>query len=261
MQKDIPGSGLDGRPQYPIESVDNALRVLQMFRDHKQLRLADITESLGVAHSTAHRLMAMLLYRGFVQRDGASKIFSAGPTLLEVGLTVVRSLDIRTAARPILQRLREELGETIHLAALEGHDVRFLDAVESEKALRVTARTGRLLPAHCTSVGKALLAELSTAQLRLMFPKGKLTGMTEHSITSRRELERELETARMQGFATNREEFEAGVGSVGVVVRDGTNTAVAALSVSAPVSRLSDSMQTQAVHVLTAASADLGALL
>ena len=89
-------------PAYPIASVDNALRLIRLFNDRDSLRLADACSYLGVAHSTAHRLLAMLIHHGFVQQDPQSRTYRPGPTLLEIGLAVVESSDVRTKARPML---------------------------------------------------------------------------------------------------------------------------------------------------------------
>src|SRR5213080_9917 len=106
-----------------------------MFGDRKTVRIADASRSIGVARSTAHRLMQMLQYHGFIRQDPDSKVYSAGPALLELGLSVVRDLDIRTAARSELEELARALGETVHLVERDGQDVVFLDSVESQKAL------------------------------------------------------------------------------------------------------------------------------
>src|SRR5947209_268170 len=173
-------------PAYPIASVDNALRLLVLFRDRPRVRLSEASEYLGVAHSTAHRLMAMLAFHGFVRQEADSRAYVAGPVLTEIGLAAVRELDIRLHARPALEQLAATLGETVHLAVLEGGSVRYLDAVESPRALRVAARTGTTLAANCTASGKALLAELPDAQVTALFggPAGPgLTALTGRSIT------------------------------------------------------------------------------
>ena len=156
-------------PAYPIASVDNALRLLVLFRDRPRVRLSEASEYLGVAHSTAHRLMAMLAFHGFVRQEADSRAYVAGPVLTEIGLAAVRELDIRLHARPALEQLAASLGETVHLAVLEGDSVRYLDAVESPRALRVAARTGTTLAANCTASGKALLAELPDAEVTALF--------------------------------------------------------------------------------------------
>jgi len=253
------GDAENDRPQYPIESVDNALRLLLMFRDRDRLRLVDASAALGVAHSTAHRLMAMLTYHGFVRREPDTKLYLAGPALLDVGLSVVRRMDIRTAARPIMETLAEEIGETVHLATLEGANVRFIDAVESPQALRVAARTGRVLPAHCTSVGKALLAHLDKAELRALYPGSKLVAQTSHSISRRRQLELALDELRERGYAVNEEESEEGVGSIGVAILRPSGVPVAGMSIAAPMSRFKPAQREKMAAVALDAAERLAA--
>jgi DNA-binding IclR family transcriptional regulator len=227
-------------PQYPIESVGNALRLLMMFRETPHVRLSAARDELGVAHSTAHRLMAMLVYHDFVRQDPISRAYVAGPALMEVGLSVVRSMDIRTVAHDVLESLSARTHETAHLAQLEGVNVRFVDSVESDRALRVASRTGRTLPAYATSVGKALLAELSAEQLHTLFPDEQLSELpTDKTVRTRSKLESELEKVRRLGYAINSSESEDGVSSVGMAVRHPTRGVIAALSLAAPVSRMS----------------------
>jgi len=249
------------RPAYPITSVDNALRLLALFREREKVRLSDAREHLGVAHSTAHRLLAMLAYHGFVQQDRDSRVYLAGPALVEIGLAAVRHMDIRRHARPVLEERAGGYGETAHLSALEAGTVRYLDAVESSRALRVAARTGTALAANCTASGKAMLAALPAPELAALFPDGAaLPALTRHSITSRGRLEDELAAVRERGFALNREESEDGVASVAVAVLDGRRAPVAALSVSAPVSRLADDLAAEIAAQLRAAARRLGGL-
>ena len=234
-------------PAYPIASVDNALRLLMLFRDTPRVRLSEASEYLGVAHSTAHRLMAMLAYHGFVRQEPGSRAYVAGPALVEIGLAAVRDLDIRLHARPVLESLAASLGETVHLAVLEGGNVRYLDAVESPHALRVASRTGSALAANCTASGKAMLAELSDAEVSAIFAgQDTLSALTGRSITSCARLLAELRKVRARGCAVNVEESEEGVASVAGAVRGPRpgqpgrlrRAPAAALAVSGPVSRM-----------------------
>lgn len=226
-------------PQYPIESVGNALRLLLMFRESPQVRLSTARDELGVAQSTAHRLMAMLVHYGFVRQDPVTRTYVAGQALVEVGLSVVRSMDIRTLAHDLLEELCAATHETVHLAQLEGTHVRFLDGVESDHALRVAGRTGRTLPAYATSVGKAMLAPLDTAALHTLYPAEEFPELpTGRTLRTRSALETELAKVRKRGYASNAGESEDGVSSVGVAVMHPTRGAVAALSIAAPVARM-----------------------
>ena len=188
MQKMRPES--ETGPAYPIASVNNALLLLLLFREQPRVRLTDACKYLGVAHSTAHRLLAMLAHHGFVQQEPVTRAYVAGPALVEVGLAVVGSLNVREQARPAMEELAAETGETVHLGALEGNQVRYVDGLESERALRVVARTGTLAPAHCTSLGKALLAQMTDEQVCRLYPTSAepFPARTDRSITTQARL-------------------------------------------------------------------------
>jgi IclR family transcriptional regulator, acetate operon repressor len=225
-------------PSYPIESVDNALKLLRILRERTHIRVSEASSSIGVARSTAHRLLAMLQHHGFVRQDPFSRAYVAGPALLDFGLAILRHRDIRAQARPFLEALSREVGETVHLITLQGREVLFLDCVESVRAVRVGNRTGLVLPAHCTSAGKVLLAALPPERLRALYPEEGLPGLTRRSIRTRARLERELRLVHKRGYATNFGETEEDIGSVGVLIQDRQRTPRAALSVAAPTSRL-----------------------
>jgi len=226
------------RPAYPIASVDKALRLLMLFREQTRVRLSEASEHLGVAHSTAHRLLAMLAYHGFVRQERDSRAYVAGPALVEIGLAAIRRMDIRLHARPVLEDLASSFAETAHLAVLEGATVRYLDAVESSRALRVAARTGATLPASCTASGKAMLAMLPESEVAEMFADDKLPALTQRSVTNLENLLTELRETRERGYALNTEESEDGVASVAVPILGRKDAPAAALVVSAPVTRL-----------------------
>lgn len=232
--------GTADEPRYPINSVDNALRLLLFFRERPLLRVAEASESLGVVRSTAHRLLAMLQYHGFVQQDPVSKAYRAGPSLVDIGLSTVREMDLRRHLRPYLERLSLEVGETVHLMELHGADAIFLDSVETSRALRTSSRVGRSYPAHTTSGGKVLLAELPPAQLAELYPAEHLSTVTDRSIRTLKGLLQELDLVRSRGYSTNRGESEVDVAAIAVPLRDAFGQARAAIAVSGPVSRLGD---------------------
>ncbi len=185
-------------PQYPIESVDNALRLLLLLGERSEIRLTDASEYLRVASSTAHRLLSMLQYRGFVRQDPASKAYQPGPSLTNVAFAVHSRMDIpRTAAPPILRQLVDTLQETVHVGTLDGRLVRFIAALESPSAVRVISRLGSTRPAHCTSTGKVLLAGLSDDELDQLYPPDPhLEPLTEHSVRTLTELRAQLAEVR-----------------------------------------------------------------
>src|SRR5262249_8632588 len=155
-------------------------------------------------------------------------------------------IDIQATAMPIMRGLSEQLRESIHVGMLDGSNVHFVAAVEGPSAVRVASRLGRTMPAHCTSTGKVLLAQLSEAELRQLFPHEKLERITSRSIAARTELEAELSRVRERGYAINREESEEGVASVAVPIPTRAPGLRLALNAAAPQNRL-DSSQYPAV--------------
>jgi len=245
-------------PQYPIESVDNALKLLLLLGEQSQIRLSEATRYLGVASSTAHRLLAMLAYRGFVRQDPVSKAYLPGPALTGVAFAIFGRIDVAATATPIMRSLSESLRETIHVGMLDGASVRFVAAVEGPAAVRVASRLGRTMPAHCTSTGKVMLAQLSEAELRQLLPHEELERITSHSIGTRTELEAELSRIRECGYAVNREESEEGVASVAVPIPTQAPGLRFALNASAPQNRLSSSQYTTVASALVEAAKDIG---
>ncbi|HWG63687.1 MAG TPA: helix-turn-helix domain-containing protein, partial [Streptosporangiaceae bacterium] len=119
------------QPQSYIASIDHALRLLLMLKLQPRIRVADAADELGVARSTAHRVLGMLVYRGFAVQDQGSRAYRAGPVLVEVGMGALAQLDVRQRARPYLERVAALTGETTSLQILDGTQARFVDSVES----------------------------------------------------------------------------------------------------------------------------------
>ena len=224
---------MKNKPPYAIESVDNALRILQLLRDSGQVRVSDMAAELGIARSTAHRLLAMLVYRDFAVRT-EDRCYRPGPALSARPLPGEPAQRLRNAFRTPMEELRDRVGETINLTVRLGPQTRFLHTVESAQVLRVGDRTGTILPAWQTSGGKALLAELPDPELTALLPA--MSGRPPEGLTAarRRALMAELRVIREQGYAENKEESESGVCAVGMCVRADAGEPVAALSVSAP---------------------------
>ncbi|GAA4087572.1 IclR family transcriptional regulator [Actinomadura miaoliensis] len=217
--------------------MDNALRLLELIGEQQTLRVSEAADLLGVARSTAHRLLSALRRRGFVLQDKPNGVYRPGPVLNEIGLAAIGRIDIRTVARPVLEELTEQTQETVSLTLLEGRNVRFVDCVESPRTVRVGDRTGVVMPAHCTAAGKAILAALPAFELERRYRDRVLSGRTASSITTWDRLETELRLIRAHGYALNEEEGEEGICAVAVAVRDLTDAPLAALAVVLPAAR------------------------
>lgn len=248
-------------PPYSIESVDNALHLLRMICERKEVRISEVAEHLGVAQSTAHRLLSMLLHHGFARQDEKRGGYRTGPQILEMGFAAIREMDVRQYARPILEEVSSKVHETVHLALAYGQDVFYVEGIESRHQLRVGLRVGNFLPANCVGLGKAILATLPQAQFHRLFPSQELRTLTENSVASRDELERQLEKIRELGYASSRAESDEGVGSMAVAVLDQDGTARAAISVSAPLVRIKPDTEPLWIEALQSAAAKLSARL
>jgi len=248
-------------PQYPIESVDNALKILLLLGERSELRLTDVAKYLQVATSTAHRLLAMLLYRGFIRQDPRTKAYLPGTALTGVAFSILQRFDVREVLRPFLESLNRDLAETVHLAILDSGTVRFIDAVERPQATQVASRLGRQMPAHCTSTGKALLAALTAEELDRLYPGEELPQLTPRSIRTRSELDKELEKIRRLGYATSDQESEDGVCSVAVAFPPAHTPMRMALNVAVPVYRIDGTLTERIAGALRDAVAESAALL
>ncbi|UNM16567.1 IclR family transcriptional regulator [Streptomyces formicae] len=242
-----------------MESVDNALRLLLLLQQDEPLRVSDAAEELGVARSTAHRLLAMLRYRGFAEQ-GHDKIYRPGPAFYRAGLGSRAPREVSEVARPYLEALNQQVGETVHLVARAGADVRFLDSVETTRALRVGSRAGALMPAHRTSGGKALLAELSYEELAALYADGLPTDLP-FDVADVAGFHRALAMVRRAGYGLNSGESEPGVTAVGACVHGPDGRALAALAVSAPSLRLPKSRVPEIAAAVRATASRLSAEL
>lgn len=233
-----------GRPpsgagrSYLVGSVDHALTLLSALRDHPSLAVRESAELIGTAPSTAHRLLATMQASGFVVQDPATRRYSAGPALLAVALASLQRVDVARVARPHLSALAAETRETVSLAVPEGATIRFVDSVEGSEVVRVSSRTGVVVPAHTSAAGKVLLASLSREELLRLYPGTRLVRRTPRSITLRSALMKELELVRRNGYATSFEESALGLAAVAAGVRDVRGRVIAALALSVPVERL-----------------------
>ncbi|WP_456505996.1 IclR family transcriptional regulator [Arthrobacter sp. UYCu723] len=225
------------RPTYSIEAVDNALQLLQLLRDGGALRLKDAAEELGVAPSTAHRLLAMLVYRGFAVQDETRR-YVPGPAMGvgPAGLSWTRLL--RSLAQPHMELLSAQLNETVNLMVRVGTKVRFLATVEGDNVLRVGDRQGTVMPANKTSGGKAMLAELELHMIDQLFRSNNAEiGGDTIPATDYPAFLRELASVRSNGFAANFEGTEEGVSALGMALHNRHGQVVGALSVATPATR------------------------
>ncbi|HEX7159962.1 MAG TPA: IclR family transcriptional regulator [Trebonia sp.] len=233
-----------------LSSVTNALKLISFLSSHRTVRVVEAAEHLGVARSTAHRLLMTLRDNGFASQDHLNSAYRPGPVLSEIGLAAIRRTDLRGSARPVLEEMRARTGETTSLSVLEGQHVRIVGGLEGTKAVRVGDRTGVVLPASSTAGGKAMLAAMPVSDFAQRFPQDELPSLTQSSVVRRCQLRRELDQIRQDGYAVNHGESESAVSAVGVAVRDLSGAPVGAIAVVVPSSRWAEEAVTEWARLL-----------
>jgi IclR family transcriptional regulator, acetate operon repressor len=236
-------------------SAASALRLVMLLAERGSIRVTEAARELGVSAPTAYRLLALLCHMGLAAQQ-ADRSYVPGPGFARLSMGQSFPETLRMVVRSHLRRVADTTGETSHLMVREGQTVRFLISAEGPGALRVASREGVILPAHKTSGGKALLAEMPPAELRALYPGGVIDpgrpGKPDLSA-----LLRELHSVRQQRFALNIDESEPGISAVGIVLRHRHGQAVGALSVSAPSSRFRGDRVVHLVGALREAASDI----
>lgn len=243
-----------------IRSVAKALNIIEILaKTKKELALSEIARSLKLAKSTAHGLISTLRDFGYVEQSPFTGKYKLGLRLFEIGNIVAHGWDVRAVAGPYIQCLVDELGETVHLVILDKGEVLYIDKRESRQSLRIVSQVGMRLPAHCTGVGKVLLAFLPAGEVKQIIADRGLPRFTRNTITDFRKLEDELALVRELGYALDNEEIMDSLRCVAAPIRDHSGKVVAAASVSGPVSRLAGEKFTQLVKLLVRTAADVSA--
>lgn len=228
-----------GRSLAGAQVVDRVIDILETFtRLGPELGVSDISRALGLKKATAHRLLASLRRRGIVAQDSQTRRYRLGMKLWELGQMATTQVDWLERVKPFLQQLTDLTGETTHLAVLNDGQVLYVEKVESSHSLRMPSQVGRRLPAHCTGVGKALIAFLPEEVVRSLVARRGLPSFTPNTITDPDRLEAELAAIRERGYSVDNEEIEEGLVCIGAPVRDHSSHVVAAVSIAGPSSRL-----------------------
>jgi DNA-binding IclR family transcriptional regulator len=220
-----------------VQSVDRAITVLEILARRGDCGVTEIAAELGVHKSTAFRLVSVLENRGLVEQHADRGKYRLGLGLVRLAGATTARLDLTQQGRPVCEALARDVGETINIAILSGHDALYLDQVAGTSALQMHNWVGQRIPLHCTSNGKALIAFLPEERQRALLVE-PLVRFTDRTITDVDELLTELAHVREAGYATAFEELEQGLIAVASPIRDLSGNVVASLSASGPVFRL-----------------------
>ena len=247
-----------------VPAVTRALDILELFlAGDGTLSAPEITNRLGLPRTTVHELVSTLAARNYLtplpEQPGRYRL---GVRAYQLGSRYAEQLDLAAEGQRVARSVADTCDETVHVAILEGADVIYIAKVDSTHAVRMVSAAGRRLPAHCTAVGKMLLASLPADELEELLPAGEqLPALTPDSITSPDVLRPALDEVRARGVAFEHRESNPDVSCVAAPVRDSAARVVAALSISVPVIRWDPARGAELEELARGGAAELSARL
>ncbi|MFC0446838.1 IclR family transcriptional regulator [Rhodococcus jostii] len=238
-------------------SAELALRAVTLIAQRGTLTVSELARELDVASSTAHRVLTNCRRAGFARQESPGAPYVIGPAMHEIALTVTGPRNLREAAGPVLSQLQNHVDEMVSFYVLEGKYVRVVQTYPGSRTKTVAPSLGKLLPAHCTAGGKALLSRETPEQLRRRFPGGLLAQYTERSITDWSTLMDDLTVTRQRGWSVSVGEFDPRLTSIAAPVVLSTGAAVGAVVLTGYASWLRTRAEIEAIapRVMEAATA------
>lgn len=233
-----------------VQSVDRALMILETLSTYpKGLGVGEIGEKTELHKSTAHRLLATLVDRGYVKQNQYNN-YQLTLKLFELGNACVEELDVIEVARPYLNQIVDQVNEVVHLVTLEDNAIVYIDKVEPDTTIRMHSRIGIRRPLYCTGVGKAILSTMDDEEVEAVWDKISIKKLTDYTIIDLDHMKQELQSIRQKGYATDEQENELGVRCVAIPLFNYTKKAWGAISVSGPLERMSDDVIGQIIKIL-----------
>lgn len=223
-----------------MTSLEKALSILELVLDQgRDLSITEISQKLGMGKGTVHRILSTLKARKFFQQDSKTKMYGLGVRTLEIGMAPKRERFLRKTMSPFLMDLYETCGETVNAAVWEYNAIRYIYRLESEELLRISTTAGARFPGYCAATGKILLSYFSNEDIRQIYSLNRsLKKYTQNTITSVDKLIQEIEKVRVRKVAFDNEEALVGVYCVASPILSSKGECVAAISISAPKSRV-----------------------
>ena len=221
-----------------LQTIEKASEVLALFnREHSEWGVREVAEALGLAKSSAHDLLTSLEQVGLLGKNDEGR-YRLGWRLVTLSETLLATTELRREARPIIEELADQYRETIHLAVLDDTKVVYVDKLEGKQAVRVELTAlGTRLYAHCSALGKVLLAYEPEENVKRIIKAEGLPRFTANTITDANELEETLVKVRKQGYATDQEEILPDLCCIGAPIHNHTGYVIAAISMSLPAYR------------------------
>lgn len=221
-----------------LQTVEKALTVLEAIANEGELGVKDISERLGLARSTSHRMLATLEKLEYIVQNEQTGKYRPGVKIVQMGATILMNMNVVKECRPYLEELSHETDETTHLSIYNHGVITFVDKVVGKNPATVTSLIGQNRPAYVSASGKVLLSYLSDEKLQEYIENCGFEPVTPYSITDKENLKDYLRKVREQGYAEDEQEAEEGLVCYAAPLRGRNGNVIAAISVSGPPSRL-----------------------
>ncbi|MFG1173031.1 glyoxylate bypass operon transcriptional repressor IclR [Erwiniaceae bacterium CAU 1747] len=241
-------SAQTAQPAGQVQSLTRGLKLLEFIAEsHGSVALTELAQQAGLPNSTTHRLLTTMQQQGFVRQVGDLGLWTIGAHAFVVGSSFLQSRNLLALVHPVLRRLMEESGETVNLAVLDlsDHQAVIIDQVQCTQLMRMSAPIGSKLPMHASGAGKAFLANLNEKQMTELLHRQGLHHYTSKTLMSPQSLKDNLAQARKAGYAFDDEEHALGLRCVAACIYDEHREPFAALSISGPISRITDDRVTE----------------
>jgi DNA-binding IclR family transcriptional regulator len=223
-----------------IQSLQRGLAILEIIaKKGKGITMAEVSREIGLHTSTTFHLLRTLSTLGYLVQDESTREYLIGSKVFHLAASACTEVQLSKIAKPFLVEMAQQTGEASHMAILERGEVIVIDKIDGSSPVRVSDRVGYPRPAHCTAIGKTLLAYLPEPELKTFLDATEFRPFTAKTITAAPILEQELKRVRKQGYAFDDEEFAQGIRCLAAPVRNFTGHVVAAIGISGPVWRVS----------------------
>jgi DNA-binding IclR family transcriptional regulator len=242
---------------YNVRAVERAIQILNCFEDkYPERGISEIAEAVGLPKPTAHRLVTTLLNYGYLERASEEHKYRLGIQLAALGSRVFNRMDLRSEALPYMEKLVDQWNEICDLSIFDQGSVFYIEVLQDNHALKISASVGQTLPTHCTASGKMFLTHLPANDLE-KFLSQPLISYTKNTITSPDILRDQLEEINGQGYALDLEEFEEGINSVAAPIRNKKGEVAAVLSIPGPINRMTKDRLQEIAESLIAATQNI----
>jgi len=221
------------KTHHPAPAVARAIAIMELLAESRRgSSISELSHKLSLPKSSVHLIVKTLEGHGYLQKSPQTGHYRLGLKLVSLSKKALNNLSLREEARPFMQTLVKKTGLTAHLGVLEGSEAVIVEKVEAPGLIKLATWVGRRLDAHCTGVGKALLAYLPEEEFDTLIKARALTRHNQKTIVSIGKLKRELLQVRTQGYALDDEEDEIGLRCIGSAILDGDGRAIAAVSIA-----------------------------